>query len=121
MPLTPALDLPYLAAGDLPDLPTNNALLAQAVEDILSKKIQHGTVTITGTGVSTGSAAVTFVVPFAVAPVVLVTCVDWNSPTYIASAYNATTTGFTAWLASRSPSTTWSGSRNVSWIAMELG
>lgn len=122
MTTTTIFNLPLMQSSEAPDLPQNNSQVASIVEGILSNRIQHGKVTVTGTGSNQATIAVTFPTAFVNFPIVFVSYTDSGATNYFASVVGTVSkTGFTAAInRSQNGSYTFSSARDLFWIALDF-
>lgn len=122
MPLTPDLSLPYLTWTDAPDHPANNQALAEAVESILSERIQHGSETVVGTGTNSADLVVTFSPAFTATPKVFANYLTSTAGAkdYHASVISVSTTQATLRILRKNAGNTFSDPRRLCWLAVGI-
>lgn len=114
MATTPLYGLRYPVGTNAANLATWTGNLANDIEDLLTERIQYGNATVTGNGTNYATADVTFSVPFAVPPTVLVN--TYNNGIYHAAVGDITTSGFRIFVANNTQAN-FSGSLTTRWVA----
>lgn len=122
MATTSVLSLPYLAGGDSPNLPANNAALAAAVEGIISDRIQHGVAQVQGTGANFASVTVNFAPAFPASPRVVACYLTTagGAQTYRATVQTISSTQAVLRIYARNPSETFNDVRRIAWLAIGI-